>query len=932
MEKEDFSSVRKKVLEDRQYKFWEIEPKWQEYWNRQGLFKIKENSPKEKFYCLVMFPYPSGTLHVGHARNYILGDVVVRYKLMKGCNVLTPMGWDAFGLPAENAAIKEGCHPADLTYRNIAAMKQQLLHWGTGYDWDREVTACDPEYYKWTQWIFLKLYQKGLAYRKKAAVNWCPSCSTVLANEQVVEGLCERCDTPVKQKDLEQWFFKITDYAQRLLDDLELLEGWPERVKVMQKNWIGRSEGTRIDFKVAGPLPSVGAGLTPAPTLTCFTTRPDTLFGVTFMVLAPEHPVIELLVKDNPRREEILSFVEKARNESLIQRSAAGAPKEGVFTGFYVINPLNDERVPLWIANYALMEYGTGAVMAVPAHDQRDFDFARTYKLPIKAVIQPEGSGLRPETMKEAFTGDGLMANSGPFSGLSNRGAIPKIIKYLEEKKLGASAVNYRLRDWLISRQRYWGAPIPIIYCNSCGIVPVPEKDLPVLLPHIERLKLPTLSSPGVVEESIDTASPNLIILKGLLKSPLSEVKDFFLTRCPKCQGEARRAVETMDTFVDSSWYYLRYLSPRDSSKPFDSELVNRWLPVDQYIGGVEHAILHLLYSRFITKVLYDMGYIKFQEPFKNLFTQGMIIKDGAKMSKSKGNVVSPEDIIKKYGADTLRLYILFIGPPEKDAEWSDRAIVGSYRFLNRLWQKVTEEAERLRNLPSTKIEPAQLSEEARDLYRASHLTIKKVSEDIETSWHFNTAIAAVMELFNKVEKFEVEDVASLTPSLPGAGTTQIKFPSPGERGKVENPPSFGRGEGDSPPPCSPPSRGKEFESGGATTLQVLRHSLESITLLLAPFVPHICEELWQLLGNNTSLFERPWPKYDPEAIKVEEMELVIQVNGKVRGRLIVPVDLQEEEIKSRALEDEKVKKFLDGKQVVNIILVPRKLVNIVVR
>ena len=859
-------------MEDNKYKFWEIEPKWQEYWNRRGLFKIEEDSSKEKFYCLVMFPYPSGTLHVGHARNYILGDVVVRYKLMKGYNVLTPMGWDAFGLPAENAAIKEGCHPADLTYRNIAAMKNQLLHWGTGYDWDREVAACDPEYYKWTQWIFLKLYERGLAYKKKAAVNWCPSCSTVLANEQVVDGLCERCDTPVKQKDLEQWFFKITDYAQRLLDDLELLKGWPERVKVMQRNWIGKSEGARIDFRLVGatgrsPLLSSPPQADTTPTLTCFTTRPDTLFGVTFMVLAPEHPIVGTLVKDNPRRDEILSFVEKARNENLIQRSAAGAPKEGVFTGLHVINPVTNEEVPLWIANYALMEYGTGAVMAVPAHDQRDFEFARAYNLPVRVVIQPEGVGaycntplLRPETMKEAYTGDGVQVNSGPFNGLPNQEAIPKIIEYLKEKKLGVPSTNYRLRDWLISRQRYWGAPIPIIYCNACGIVPVPEKALPVLLPPVKKLRHSS-------------------------QSPLAEVEEFFHTRCPRCQGEARREVDTMDTFVDSGWYYLRYLSPRDSNKPFDSELVNRWLPVDQYIGGVEHAILHLLYCRFITKVLCDMGYVKFQEPIKNLFTQGMIIKDGAKMSKSRGNVVSPEDIIKKHGADTLRLYILFIGPPEKDAEWSDRAVVGSSRFLNRLWQKVAEEAERLRDLPRIKIETPQLSEEARQLYRATHLTIKKVSEDIETSWHFNTAIASVMELFNQVEKFKP------TVSVSEASLTE-----------------------------------------NILSLQVLRHSLESITLLLAPFVPHICEELWQVLGNKPSLFEQPRPTYDPEALKVGEIELVVQVNGKVRGHLVVPVDLQEEEVKARALEDENVKKFLDGKKVVNVIMVPKKLVNIVVR
>ncbi|MFQ5957228.1 MAG: leucine--tRNA ligase [Candidatus Brocadiales bacterium] len=829
-------------MQKKAYNFSELEPKWREYWEKHGLFRMQMDSAKQKFYCLVMFPYPSGTLHVGHARNYVLGDVVVRYKLMRGFNVLSPMGWDSFGLPAENAAIKENTHPTIYTTNNIATMKKQLLSWGTGYDWTREITASNPDYYKWTQWIFIKLYKKGLAYKKKAAVNWCPSCSTVLANEQVVEGCCERCDNAVVQRDLEQWFFKITHYAhrRRLLDDLEHLEHWPEKVKLMQKNWIGRNEGVRVDFKTENT----------DKLLPCFTTRPDTLYGVTFMILAPEHPIVMSLVKGNPRREEILSFVEKARKESLIERSAVGAPKEGVFTGHYVINPVNNEKVQLWIANYVLMEYGTGAVMAVPAHDQRDFEFAREYDLPIRVVIQPEDERLDPDTMEKAFTSDGVQVNSGQFDGLPNRVAMEKITEYLERNKIGTRSVSYKLRDWLISRQRYWGAPIPIVYCDKCGTLPVPEEDLPVVLPDVEEFSS----------------------VKG---SPLAAVEDFVNTKCPNCGGRARRETDTMDTFVDSSWYYLRYLSPKDDKKAFDSAMVNKWLPVDQYIGGVEHAIMHLLYSRFITKVLYDLGLVGFQEPFQNLFTQGMIIKGGAKMSKSKGNVVSPEAIIEKHGADTLRLYLLFIGPPEKDAEWTDRAVVGGSRFLTRLWQKVMKHADGLRSINKWEGDIVSLPDDSRRIYRATHRVIKEVTEDIESSWHFNTAIAAIMALFNQVERFDASDHVSK---------------------------------------------------------QVLRHSLESIILLLAPFVPHICEEMWEALGNGPSVFEQGWPSYDEEAVQEEQLEIVVQVNGKVRSRLIVSPDTEEDEIKARALDDENVKRFLDGKKVVNVISVRRKLVNIVVK
>ncbi len=581
----------------REYNFTDIERKWQGFWEGCGLFHVDEMSRKEKFYCLVMFPYPSGTLHVGHGRNYIIGDVVSRYKIMKGYNVLSPIGWDAFGLPAENAAIKSGVHPTLWTRDNIKAMKRQLQRWGVGYDWDREVTSCSPDYYKWTQWIFLKLYENNLAYKKKAAVNWCPSCATVLANEQVVDGCCERCDTPVRQRDLEQWFFRISQYAQILLDDIFLLEGWPERVKTMQANWIGRSEGVRVNFTLENSDTIVP----------CFTTRPDTLYGVTFISLAPEHSFIDELISGSPQENVIRDFIEKARSQGIVERTAEGTEKEGIFTGKYVINPVNNSKVPIWIANYVLMEYGTGAVMGVPAHDQRDFLFARKYHLPVTIVIQPREGELRADTMKAAYVDDGVQVNSGIFNGVPNTEAIRKITEYLESKGFGTKTVTYRLRDWLISRQRYWGAPIPIVYCEKCGTVPVPESQLPVVLP-----------------EKVEFKSHGM--------SPLAEVDSFINTQCPRCSGATRREIDTMDTFVDSSWYFLRYLSPKEENRPFIPEKVNTWLPVDQYIGGVEHAILHLLYSRFITKVLYDLEYITFKEPFQHLFTQGMIIKDGAKM------------------------------------------------------------------------------------------------------------------------------------------------------------------------------------------------------------------------------------------------------------------------------------------------------------
>ncbi|WKZ17529.1 MAG: leucine--tRNA ligase [Candidatus Jettenia sp. CY-1] len=829
----------------REYNFTDIERKWQGFWEGCGLFRVDEMSRKEKFYCLVMFPYPSGTLHVGHGRNYIIGDVVSRYKIMKGYNVLSPIGWDAFGLPAENAAIKSGVHPAIWTRDNIKAMKRQLQRWGVGYDWDREVTSCNPDYYKWTQWIFLKLYENNLAYKKKAAVNWCPSCVTVLANEQVVDGCCERCDTPVRQRDLEQWFFRISQYAQILLDDISLLEGWPERVKTMQANWIGRSEGTRINFTLENS----------DTIIPCFTTRPDTLYGVTFISLAPEYSFIDELISGSPQENVIRDFIEKARSQGIVERTAEGTEKEGIFTGKHVINPINNSKVPIWIANYVLMEYGTGAVMGVPAHDQRDFMFARKYHLPVTIVIQPRDGELRADTMKAAYVDDGVQVNSGIFNGVPNTEAIGKITEYLEAKGFGTKTVTYRLRDWLISRQRYWGAPIPIVYCEKCGTVPVPESQLPVVLP-----------------EKVEFKSHGM--------SPLAEVDSFINTQCPRCSGAARREIDTMDTFVDSSWYFLRYLSPKEENRPFIPEKVNTWLPVDQYIGGVEHAILHLLYSRFITKVLYDLGYITFKEPFQHLFTQGMIIKDGAKMSKSKGNVVSPDILIDKYGADTQRLYILFIGPPQKDAEWNDRGVLGAYRFLGRLWQKITDYEEVYARVLSTDIYIQKLSNQAKALYRQTNQTIKKVTEGVETSWHFNTAIASVMELLNNVDSFHV--------TIPQNTEEELDF-------------------------------------------HVFRHAMETILLLMAPFIPHICEELWEVMGHKPSIFRQPWPTYDKSAIHEEMIEIVIQINSKVRSRLSVPVDMNNDELRRCVLDDERITALLDGKKIINIVIVPKKLVNIVV-
>ncbi|HHV62369.1 MAG TPA: leucine--tRNA ligase [Firmicutes bacterium] len=827
-------------MEDR-YPFKDIESKWQERWAREGFYRVEPGGDRPKYYCLEMFPYPSGALHMGHMRNYAIGDVVARFKRMRGYNVLHPMGWDAFGLPAENAAIKHGIPPAKWTWSNIDRMRSQMKSLGLSYDWDREVASCHPDYYKWTQWLFLQLYKNGLAYKKKAAVNWCPSCATVLANEQVVDGACERCDTPVTKRDLEQWFFKITDYADRLLENLKKLTGWPDKVKIMQENWIGRSEGVEITFTVKET----------GDKLPVYTTRQDTIFGVTYMVLAPEHPVVEKVIAGSPREAEIRSFIEEVRRQSEIARTSTEAEKRGMFTGAHAINPMNGEEIPIWIANYVLMEYGTGAVMGVPAHDQRDFEFAKKYGLPIRVVIEPPGEHLDGASMESAYADPGVMVNSPGFDGLDSTVGRDRIASLMEERGIGRRKVNYRLRDWLISRQRYWGAPIPIIYCKKCGTVPVPEEDLPVLLP---------------LDVEFEPTG----------QSPLTKSREFVETTCPVCGGPAERETETMDTFVCSSWYFLRYTCPRCTDAPFKRETVDYWMPVDQYIGGVEHAILHLMYARFFTMVLHDLGLVGVEEPFTNLLTQGMVLKEGAKMSKSKGNVVDPEYILDKYGADTARLFILFASPPERDLEWSDQGIEGSHRFLNRVWRLVRELSDSIRGLNGQALDKAALTKDEKALRRQAHATIKKVTDDIEGRFNFNTAISSIMELVNAMYQFK--------------------------------------------------DRAADEPHG----LAVMKEACEIMLLLLAPFAPHITEELWQLIGKTGSIHKEAWPEFDPEAVKVDEVTIVIQVNGKVRDRITVPSEMDDEELREVALKQDKARSFIGARGVREVFVVPRKLVNIV--
>jgi leucyl-tRNA synthetase len=828
-------------LMDVKYDFKSLEPKWQQYWDENGLYRVTEGSDRPKYYCLEMFPYPSGNLHMGHVRNYSIGDVIARFKTMEGYNVLHPMGWDSFGLPAENAAIQRGIHPAKWTADNIENMREQLKSMGISYDWDREVATCLPDYYKWTQWLFLQLYKNGLAYKKKAFVNWCPSCATVLANEQVVEGACERCSATVDKKDLEQWFFKITDYAQRLLDDLEKLPGWPEKVRTMQRNWIGRSEGVEVQFKTAksgDPLP-------------VFTTRQDTIFGVTYMVLAPEHPMVTELIAGTEYEQDVRAFIKKVQQLSTVDRTSTELEKEGIFIGSYAVNPVNGEEVPIWITNYVIMDYGTGAVMGVPAHDERDFAFAQKYGLPIKAVISPSGENISGETMTDAYVEAGLMINSAPFDGMENTKAKSAIADMMEEKGIGKRVINYRLRDWLISRQRYWGAPIPIVYCEKCGVVPVPEDQLPVIL-------------------------PTDVEFKSSRESPLKTSPTFRETICPKCGGKGERELDTMDTFVCSSFYYLRYCDPKNAEQAFAKDKTDYWMNVDQYIGGVEHAILHLMYARFFTKVLHDLQLISAEEPFANLLTQGMVLKDGSKMSKSKGNVVSPEDIINKYGADTARMFILFAAPPDRDLEWNDAAVEGCYRFLNRVWRLMTTHLELLQK-GNEPIDLATLTLKDRELRRAVHQGVKKVTEDIAQRFNFNTAISAIMEMVNAMYNYIDQDEGQVNPS-------------------------------------------------------VFREAGEKVLLLLAPLAPHITEELWHLLGNEGSIHQAAWPQFETEALKQDVVNIALQVNGKVRDHIDLDPELDSEGMKSIVLAHSKLDQWVGNKKIVKIITVPKKLVNIVIK
>jgi len=858
----------------------EVEPKWQDYWNKNQLFKVSEDESKEKYYLLEMFPYPSGKIHIGHVRNYTIGDVVVRYKRMKGFNVIHPMGWDAFGMPAENAAIDNNTHPAAWTYENIRAMRAQLKKMGFSYDWDREIATCRPEYYRWEQWLFLKMLEKGMAYRKESYVNWCEKCQTVLANEQVEQDKCWRCSKPVEQKKLWQWFFKITDYAEDLLVHCDKLPGWPDKVTVMQKNWIGKSIGAELRFQIDGRDED----------LNVFTTRPDTVFGATFMCLAPEHPLVESLSRGTGQEAEVAAFVDKVSKQ---ERSADGIEKydkEGVFTGAHCINPATGEKIPIYTANFVLMEYGTGAIMSVPCGDQRDFEFARKYGLEIRVVVQPEGEVLDPAAMTEAYAGPGKMVNSGQFDGMDSKEALEVITDWLDKEGRGKKAVSYRLRDWGISRQRYWGTPIPVIHCPACGVVPVPESDLPITLPE----------------------DANLLEKGG---SPLPTLDYFAKTTCPACGREdAKRDTDTMDTFVESSWYYLRYCSPRFDQGMFDPKAVEYWAPVDQYIGGVEHAVLHLLYSRYFMRVLNTLGLIDFKEPFTRLLTQGMVCKETMtcpehgflfpeqaekkgeglactqcgkdvdvgrviKMSKSKKNVVDPAALLERYGADVTRLFCLFAAPPERDLEWSEDGVEGSNRFVNRVWRLAIAGMEKMAGVESYTGPAGDLkSGAAKALYIKANQTIQKVSEDIDDSFHFNTAISAVMELVNAMY-------------------------------------------------------GVDLDTADDEMKSVLWFCLENILLLLSPILPHFCEELFERMGHSGSVLEQSWPACREDSLTSDEVLVVVQVNGKLRAKFTIGADTDEEEIKKTALADGNIIKYVQDKPIRKIIVIRKKqtLVNIVV-
>ncbi|MBF0520653.1 MAG: leucine--tRNA ligase [Nitrospirae bacterium] len=835
---------------DEKYNALKIESKWQKFWQESGLNKTASDSSNAKFYCLEMFPYPSGKIHMGHIRNYVIGDVITRYKRMRGYNVLHPMGWDAFGLPAENAAINSGTHPSKWTFENIEYMKAQINKIGCSYDWDREVTTCSPEYYKWNQWFFIQMLKRGLAYKKNSFVNWCSHCATVLANEQVIDTRCWRCDTVVEQKELEQWFFKITAYAEELLAACDTLNGWPQHVVAMQRNWIGKSRGVEMSFPIDGSDLKIKI----------FTTRPDTLFGATFVCVAPIHPIADIITDDKDALNDVKSFY---GNEE---------EKRGVFTGKYAINPINNEKIPIYAANFVLMDYGTGAIMSVPAHDQRDFDFAKKYGLPVREVIVREKDAAPSTDLTEAYEDEGYLINSGQFTGLHNKTAIEQIGQHIESASMGRVVTNYKLRDWGISRQRYWGTPIPVVYCKNCGVVPVKEEDLPVIL-------------------------PDNVTLKGMGGSPLSGVSDFINTTCPTCGSAARRETDTMDTFVDSSWYFVRYCSEKDAA-PLDKNNIDLFMPVDQYIGGVEHAVLHLLYSRFFSRVLRDIGIVSFDEPFKNLLTQGMVCKETLKcnehgwlfpdetqngncihcknpvvrgrtekMSKSKKNLVTPDEITGRYGADTARVFSLFAAPPEKDIEWSTQGVEGAYRFLNRFWNLLYTYADKIKTI---NINPEKLSGK---LVRKTHQTIKKVTGSIERDYHFNTAISALMELLNEISAFKPADTADYA---------SLKF------------------------------------------------AFKSLTLLLSPFAPHLCEELWALIGDGRSIFLAQWPAFDEIAAKEEEIELVVQINGKVRAKTMIAADSDDKAVKEAALSHEKIQDSITGKKIKQVHVIRGRLVNIV--
>ena len=875
------------------YDYHAVEARWQAYWEAHGTFRAQERNAKPKFYCLEMFPYPSGRIHMGHVRNYAIGDVVARYQRMKGCEVLHPIGWDAFGLPAENAAIERGVHPETWTTDNSAYMGRQLRHLGFSYDWTRELATCTPEYFRWNQWFFIKMYERGLAYRKRSPVNWCPSCETVLANEQVEEGRCWRCDSLVIQKELEQWFFKITDYAEELLADCDRLAGWPTRVLTMQRHWIGKSSGVEVDFPLAEPVQDVAA-------VRIFTTRQDTIFGATFLSVAPESPLVEQLIEGRPEASAVLEFVARVSREDKAVRTATDREKEGVWTGAWAVNPFTSERIPIWVANFVLYEYGTGAIMAVPGHDQRDFEFATKYGIPIRLVIQNPAGSLNPEKLEEAYDEQkavGPMVQSGPYSGLTIAEGKLKIAEDVEAKHWGRRAINFRLRDWGVSRQRYWGTPIPMVYCPDCGIVPVPEEALPVTLPP----KAP---------------------FSGRGASPLARTQKFVETTCPRCQGPARRETDTMDTFVDSSWYFLRYCSPRDTTHAVDPQAANYWMGVDQYIGGIEHAVLHLLYARFFTKVVRDLGLTKVDEPFINLLTQGMVTKETyrcathgwmgpddvhgsskegwrcrqcrslvergrvEKMSKSKKNVVDAEALVAKHGADTARLFTLFAAPPDKDLEWSDAGVEGVSRFLNRVWRWMDDlhdspgfQSAGATRTATTVDTTREASGRAKAIRQLTHRTIKKVTVDIDRAFQFNTAIAVLMEFVNGLYKFTADSVSA---------------------------------------------RSSQDE------IEAIREAAQTLVLLLAPFAPHMAEELWGRTGGEPSVAQQPWPSYDPALVSMDRVPIPIQVNGKLRSKIEVEAGATEEQIVAWAKADAKLAEWLQDKTPRRVIYVPNKLVNFV--